>query len=860
MLPLMIPIQRRFDLSQIDSTVSSSSLIPHSLPILLTRPISSKGYGSVYVNGIQLTRGEIVYRENEIILLIPVGEVIKDYNRIYKVILKGFVSDNGLHFPKVCFYLYSRAKRKYNPKYYYRDKKALEVAQESIILLKNENNLLPLKQNSVLNCFGKGIYLYRNASTGAAAINPRWNPSIMDAIEKHSAFSINRELAFYYKYADDGVPDSKIMRRAVKKSDIAIIFITRHSGEKRDNRPVKGEYYLSDSEKEMIYAVTTTFSKVILILNSGYPIEMKWLSTLNINSILYTGYTGMLATYALVEILDGRVNPSGKLPDTYVWDIYDSPIMREQPIRMGENTVVGDDKAGVRIYYNDDIYVGYRYFDTFNVDVAFPFGFGLSYAKFKSSLVSMIRTKENISMVIRVKNIGFVSGKEAVQVYLAAPKGYIEKPAHILVGFSKTRKLRPNDYQDLKISVDNKYMASFDQKKSSWILEKGKYEIFIGYIGALTKIGEFIETSNTVIKTVKSYNPPLEPIDIVSVKTSGVYSETRSGIVELDKRFLVTAPYVYYKADKLKRKKDRFVTWKEVKNNPNLIDFFVSQMSLKELCKMNVCAGSHWLPWEDGTSGTNYPLHKYGLPTYSVSDSNSGLNISKANIGFPSSSMVAATFNVDLAYTVGAIIAKESLEHKISMNLGPAMNLHRYYLNGRHPEYYSEDPFLAGVMAGNQAKGLVENGVGCCYKHLFCNNSELNRKGSHSVVSERALRELYFRCFEIAFSIQKPMAVMTSYNALNGIYPAENADLIQGLLREEWDFDGFVMSDWNSYFTIDPIRMINAGNCWITPGGKKWLKKIYEAAKVGCISREILENNARWHIKVLLKLCSKNDM
>lgn len=193
------------------------------------------------------------------------------------------------------------------------------------------------------------------------------------------------------------------------------------------------------------------------------------------------------------------------------------------------------------------------------------------------------------------------------------------------------------------------------------------------------------------------------------------------------------------------------------------------------------------------------------------------------------------------------------------MNLGPAMNLHRYYLNGRHPEYYSEDPLLTGIMAGYQAKGLEENGVGCCYKHLFCNNSELSRKGSHSVVSERALRELYFRCFEIAFSIQKPSAVMTSYNALNGIYPAENADLIQGLLRNEWNFDGVVMSDWNSYATIDPIRMINAGNCWITPGGNKLLKKIYKAAKAGKISRDILENNAKWHIKTIIKLCNKND-
>ena len=861
MFPFMIPIQRKIDLSQIDSLVASNSLIPHSLPILLTCPLSSNGYGSAYVNGKLLTKGEIVYRGDEIFLLIPVGEAVKDYNRSYKVVLQGFISDKGLHFPKLSFKLYSVAKRKFDPKYYSRDRKALEVARESIILLKNDKDSLPLREDSILNCFGKGLHLYRNASTGAAAINPRWSPTIMDAIEKHSNFSINRELADYYQYSDDGVPENSLMKRAVEKSDIAIIFITRHSGEKRDNLPVKGEYYLTDNEKDMIYAVSTAFSKVVLILNTGYPIEMKWISTLNIDSILYTGYTGMLSTYALVEILDGRVNPSGKLPDTYLWDIYDSPIMSTQPVISGMSTHIihNDDQVGVRIYYNEDIYVGYRYFDTFKVDTAFPFGYGLSYTRFKSSLISMTRTKESVSLVIRVNNTGRVSGKEVVQVYLAAPKSNIEKPEHFLVGFSKTKELSPNDYEDLRIIIENKYMASFDHSTSSWILEKGKYEIFIGCIDKLTKIGEFVESDTLLIKTVNRYNLPLENIDKVSIKTRGMYSETRSGIVELNKRFLLHAPYVYYKTDNLKRKKGLFVTWRELKNNPNLIDYFVSQLTLKELCKMNICAGSHWLPWEDGTSGTNYSLHKYGLPVYSVSDSNAGLNIAKANIGFPSSSMVAATFNIDLAYTVGKIIAKESLEHNISMNLGPAMNLHRYYLNGRHPEYYSEDPLLTGIMAGYQAKGLEENGVGCCYKHLFCNNSELSRKGSHSVVSERALRELYFRCFEIAFSIQKPSAVMTSYNALNGIYPAENADLIQGLLRNEWNFDGVVMSDWNSYATIDPIRMINAGNCWITPGGNKLLKKIYKAAKAGKISRDILENNAKWHIKTIIKLCNKND-
>ena len=256
-----------------------------------------------------------------------------------------------------------------------------------------------------------------------------------------------------------------------------------------------------------------------------------------------------------------------------------------------------------------------------------------------------------------------------------------------------------------------------------------------------------------------------------------------------------------------------------------------------------------WLPGQDGMAGYAPRFRRLGLPALNVSDANAGLNLAAPNVGFPASSVVAATFNRGIAETVGRVVAAECPAHGVDLVLGPGMNLHRGALCGRNPEYFSEDPLLAGELAGHHARGLESAGVGSCYKHLFCNNAELGRLGSHSVVSEQALRELYFRAFEIAFRIQRPRSVMTAYNALNGLYTAENPELLRGLLRGEWGFTGLIMSDWSSTRTVSAVHMVNAGNGWIAPGGPIWLWRVYRAARRGEIEREALEENARWRVK-----------
>jgi beta-glucosidase len=294
--------------------------------------------------------------------------------------------------------------------------------------------------------------------------------------------------------------------------------------------------------------------------------------------------------------------------------------------------------------------------------------------------------------------------------------------------------------------------------------------------------------------------------------------------------------------------------WREVVQKPEKLEAFVAGLPLWELCRLAVCGGMRLLPWQDGAAGYTNPIRRRGLGSFTVSDANAGLNLRKPNVGFPASSMVAATFDREIARREGEVLAEACREHGVAVLLGPGMNLHRSILCGRHPEYFSEDPLLTGEMAGWQGRALEAGGVGCCYKHLFCNNSELGRKGSHSVVSGQALRELYFRTFEIAFRVQPPSAVMTSYNALNGLYPGENPALLKGLLRGEWGFRGAIMSDWGSYDTVDAVQMLKVGNDWITPGGPIWAWRIWKAARRGELPRAALEEDVRYLLKGFARL------
>lgn len=847
---------KNLNLDQIEGRFAAFAKVPYPVTLKLSKPLAPDGYGVITVNDVIVPKGteflmDVVVKMH--CLMVPVGSVAREYGKEYTMQLTGFVAEDGSRFPDTALKFKTMERPRRDPAYDSHDGIALEAAKEGMILLQNNNQVLPLPRNTILNCFGAAQFCFRNTATGAGLINPRWQANFHQAIEEHSDFGVNQEIARLYTRLEDVVPTEEILKRAREKSDTALIVLSRHSGEFSDNRAVKGGYYLTDAERTLIETVTRTFPKTVAILNTGYPIEAGWIREYGIDSVIYTGFAGMGAGYALMEILDGRTNPSGKLPYTWSMDYYDNPSAHNFINLSAEHKQVGEKDFGVKIVYQEDIYVGYRYFDTFQKPVAYGFGHGLSYTDFQLESPKIQWENQTLSAELTVQNRGAKEGKQAVQLYVEAPDGKLEKPRRVLGDFAKTGCLAPGESQRLELQVPETVFASFDEEASAFVLEAGAYHVWLGdSLESAERIGSFVLADKKIVQRVHRINPPVESFHCLTKKDPTV--SKASQILPLEKRIEIPAQRSRYQPQALPAYHGRKISFAQLIKNPSLLDAFVAQMSTDELCRLNVCGGADWyLPWQSGAAGKTAVLRKYKMPKVIVSDGNTGLNLKKRNIGFPSSATVAATFHKELAYAVGKVIAEEAKEMGIGLNLGPAMNIQRNILNGRHPEYFSEDPLLGGTMAGYHGKGMEENGCGCTYKHLFCNNSETSRKASHSIVTERALREIYFKVFEIAAMIQKPSGIMTSYNAVNGIYPAENPEVLQTLLREEWGLDGLIMTDWNAYDTIDPIEMVKAGNCWLTEGGGKYVKNLCRAAKTGKLPRAVLEQNGKYVIKMILK-------
>ena len=839
---LMLPIIRTIDPEADVARLSVYTKLRGFVAVVALAPVAP-GIGRATVDGMAISRWECVKVRGVHMVLIPVGEVAREHGRRYRVTLAGFETPTGGRFPRCAFWVRTQPRRERAPEHAQRDEAALEAVREGLVLLKNEGGALPLKPDEVLNCLGPGQHRWRFATAGSAAINPRWRPGFHRAALEHSHFTINDELPDFYRQRRGDVPDDAALQRARALSDAALVFIDRPSGEMIDNRPIPGEYDLTEGELAMLRAARAHFNKLIVILNTGYPIGMAWMKQIEPDAVVWAGFGGMLSAWALVELLDGRLNPSGHLPDTWAWTLDDNPVSRNYPALGAGDGYVHEDSIGVRVYYEEDVYLGYRFFDTFGVPVAFPFGHGLSYTRFTLSPIGLERADGAVSLRVRVKNVGQAAGKCVAQLYAGLPEGRLEKPARVLADFGKTASLAPGESEELILQARFEDIASFDESRSAWVLEAGTYEFSVGESLAARVPCGTLRLEARVLRAVEALGAPMEAFTRLTRRDPSV-DGTRSRIVPLGDQIAVPAPRVYPDAPVTAKSKAR-ILWSQVAQDPGLLPEFVSRLSLWALCRLTVCAGMRQMPWQDGAAGYTPRMCRYALPSFAVSDAGAGLNLREPATGFPSSSVLAASFNRQLVRNVGRVIAEECRERGIDMLLAPGMNLHRSPLCGRHPEYFSEDPLLAGTLAGWQAKGLHDGGALCCYKHLFCNNAELGRLGSHSVVSLQALRELYFKVFEIAFRQETPDAVMTSYNALNGLYPGENGALLSGLIRGEWGFRGAVMSDWGSYRTVSAVEMAKAGNDWLTPGGPLWALRLWRAARRGEITRAQLERNAR---------------
>ena len=818
-----------YDLDEIDGQMY---MLDHRLGgcviTYFTKTMAEDGYGRVLYRGRELPKGNIISVKaagGMQMCGIPVRDLCKEYDAVYELLLENFRDIDGNTMDPVILKVRTLPKPEVDPAYEAHDTIALQAAREGIVLLKNNDQILPLAKDAVISVHGGEKF--RLGACGAGRINPRYSIGLFRGISDYSDFVIQEE------------------------ADTALVVISRASGENLDNNAVKGNYYLSDEEEKLFETLSEKKKHIIAILSTGYPIDTGWIEKYGVDAAVWSGFSGMCGGRALVEILDGRICPSAKLPDTWSLDYWDIPASRNFFLPEKEEDALGaDEGVFIDTCYEEGIYVGYRYFETFGKNVAFPFGYGLSYTEFeikagRKELAEYCigETGGRCAAVLKVSvtNKGNTSGKEVIQVYAGIPEGRLEQPKYRLVGFSKTKELAAGESEELEIPVEEKQLLSYDECKAAWVLEKGVYTFYVGNsVRSLMPAGLWeVEETRIFSQSEHLMQCPVE-VEVLSKRKNnfpkGERSGKKDGVVKLEP----AAVRRHYKE----------------KGNPE--KDFVDTLSVEQLARLSVCASHGWGMHEKGEAGRLYRLD--GMPAYTVADGNNGVNVKKKNIGMPCSNTVCATWNKELAYAVGAVIAEEAKENEIQMILAPAMNIHRNPLNGRHPEYFSEDPYLTGIIAGNQSKGLEEHGVSSSVKHVIGNNCEASRKRNHSLIPERALREIYLKAFEVALNVHQPDSIMTGYNAVNGCFTASDEEMLQGIFRKEFGFKGFVMTDWGSYDSAGVVDPVAAGNTWMTPGSldDTYTFPIIEGVREGKIDIERLRANVRYMLRIVQSRTGRN--
>jgi beta-glucosidase len=691
-----------------------------------------------------------------------------------------------------------------------------KAAGEGTILLKNEGNVLPLKKGTKIAIFGKAQIDYVKGGGGSGIVYSEYVRNIYEGL-KLKDVEIFDSLSLYYEdevnkaYKNGGkngmleecdIPE-KLLMEAKAFTDTAIITINRYSTEDEDrlNDGTDSYFYLSSKEKEMVETVQQNFKRVIVLLNTGAMTDTFWFAENDkIQSALMIWQGGMEGGLSVADVLMGDVNPSGKLVDTCAGSFDDYPSSE------------GYHESADYVKYTEDIFVGYRYFETIpgkKEAVVYPFGFGLSYTTFEITNYAVFETDGRITVSADVKNTGNMSGKEVVQLYYSAPQGKITKPAIELCGFKKTKLLAPGESENIIISFDIADMASYDDmgevKKSAWVLEKGAYKIFIGNsIRNLTELSYKYELKeDKVAEQLTRYCSPskLE----CRLTASGEYAKVKNS------RYKAKEFSCEYKNEaKIPGDKKEYKKLVDVVNGEISLDDFISQITDEQMIELLQGQMSTGVSNTDGMGN----LRELGIPAPMTIDGPAGVRIYPrtgiTTTAFPVATMLACSWNTDLLEEIGKAGAMECKENNLSMWLTPALNIHRSPLCGRNFEYYSEDPFVAGKMAAAMVRGIQSQKIIATPKHFACNNKETNRKESDSVLSERALREIYLRGFEICVKESEPKLIMTAYNLINGIRASENAELITGILRGEWGYKGLVTTDW--FNTASKTKEIIAGN------------------------------------------------
>ncbi len=774
------------------------------------------------------------------------------------------------------------------------------AAAEGMVLIKNEGNALPLKKGEGIVLMGKGTIDYVKGGGGSGDVTTQYVHNIADGMNVKAAegkLSVFNELVDYYreyvgKKYEEGltigmVPEPEIPEELVKRAkefaDTAIVSISRFSGEGWDRRidekddirtgytlwPGEEEqreryktvfenndFYLSAAEKKMLDTAKKNFNKVIVVMNVGGVVDTNWTFDKEISAVLMSWQGGMEGGLAAADILCGDVTPSGHLTDTYAKELADYP------------STEGFHDSADYVCYTDDIYVGYRYFETIpgaSQKVNYPFGYGLSYTDFNIDVLKGYVKDEAVCFDISVKNIGACSGKQVVQLYYSAPQGLLGKPSRELAGFKKTSLLQPGETDTFTISVKISDMKSFDDtgkiKDASWVLEKGIYRFFIGDNVRDAKQTEFEYElkEDIVIETTGHKVAPTR----LSERLLSDGSKEKLAIREAKPDTCGLKRKGNYELEGWLPEIRGVKGISQIANFgvvvPKLIDVFENRMSLDEF--INVLSiedrisllGGQFNTGVAVTSGVGNNKH-HGIPNVMTADGPAGLRITEeigvTTTAWPVATLLACSWDMELVEKVGKAIALEVKENNLGLWLAPGVNIHRSPLCGRNFEYFSEDPYLSGKAGAAIVNGAQSEQIGATPKHFAANNKETNRKICDSVVSERALREIYIRQFEIIVKESDPYMIMSSYNSINGVHASENKDLLTGILRDEWGYDGVVTTDW---WTLgEQYVEVKAGNDLKMACG--YPERVMEAYEKGLILEEEINLSVSRILKMILKL------
>lgn len=709
---------------------------------------------------------------------------------------------------------------------------ARRAAAEGCVLLKNEHAALPLVKGGRVAVFGRIQRHYYKSGTGSGGlVNVSHVTGILDALLETPDLIVDPDvLAVYDAWEqehefDEGqgwakepwsqieMPlDEELLAKAGRNNDAAVVIIGRTAGEDRDHVDEKGSYRLSDEEVEMIEKVRAHFERVVVLFNVGNIIDMGHPCLRECDALLYVWQGGMTGGYGAVDVLTGKVNPSGRLADTIAAHIEDYPSTKN----------FGDQ---VRNYYQEDIYVGYRFFETMAKQaVLYPFGFGLSYTEFEETVSGWEETCGDFSFAVNVKNTGSVSGKQVVQVYVQAPQGALGKPSRVLAAFAKTDELEPGETVSLRFHISPYEYASYDDSGAAgrpycYVLEPGAYHVYVGENVRDAKCaGHFSLDSLLVVQQLQQNLAPTGSFermrpglpdsgdgengcsgdkDNADVRDLKIAYEPvpAGGEQEETKRKSQLPPEIPYTGDKGYRLRD-------VAEGTASMEQFIAQFTDDDLCCIIRGEGMGSPKVTAGTAaaygGISDHLKELGIPCGCCSDGPSGIRMDSGEKAFslPNGTLMACTFNVPLIQKLYSFTGMEMAFHKVDNLLGPGVNIHRHPLNGRNFEYFSEDPLLTGKMAAAVLRGLKSAGVTGTLKHFAANNQETQRMEIDSVVSERALREIYLKGFEIAVKEGGADSIMTTYGSLNGVWTAGRFELNTEILRNEWGFEGIVMTDW----------------------------------------------------------------